>query len=37
MPVVQGAILLASVSYVAINMLVDLSYGLIDPRTRATI
>jgi ABC-type dipeptide/oligopeptide/nickel transport system permease component len=37
MPVVQGAILLASVSYVAINMLVDLSYRLIDPRTRATI
>jgi peptide/nickel transport system permease protein len=35
MPVVQGAILLASVSYVAVNLLVDLSYAVIDPRTRA--
>lgn len=35
MPVVQGAILLASVSYVLVNLLVDLSYTLIDPRTRS--
>jgi ABC-type dipeptide/oligopeptide/nickel transport system permease component len=34
MPVVQGAILMASVSYVLVNVLVDLSYTLIDPRTR---
>jgi peptide/nickel transport system permease protein len=34
MPVVQGAILLASVSYVVVNVLVDISYTLIDPRTR---
>jgi ABC-type dipeptide/oligopeptide/nickel transport system permease component len=34
MPVVQGAILIASVSYVLVNLLVDLSYMLIDPRTR---
>jgi peptide/nickel transport system permease protein len=34
MPVVQGAILLASVSYVVVNLLVDLSYTFIDPRTR---
>lgn len=34
MPVVQGAILMASVSYVLVNLLVDLSYMLIDPRTR---
>ncbi|MDB4974210.1 MAG: peptide transporter permease [Myxococcaceae bacterium] len=33
-PVVQGAILLASVTYVLINLLVDLSYTWIDPRTR---
>jgi ABC-type dipeptide/oligopeptide/nickel transport system permease component len=34
MPVVQGAILIASVSYVLVNLLVDLSYTWIDPRTR---
>jgi ABC-type dipeptide/oligopeptide/nickel transport system permease component len=34
MPVVQGAVLLASVSYVLVNVLVDISYTLIDPRTR---
>jgi ABC-type dipeptide/oligopeptide/nickel transport system permease component len=34
LPVVQGAILIASVSYVAVNLLVDVSYALIDPRTR---
>jgi len=33
-PVVQGAILLASVAYVVVNLLVDLSYTLVDPRTR---
>jgi len=32
LPVVQGAILLASVTYVLINLLVDLSYVWIDPR-----
>jgi len=35
MPMVQGAILLASLAYVIINLLVDLSYALIDPRVRA--
>jgi ABC-type dipeptide/oligopeptide/nickel transport system permease component len=34
LPVVQGAILLASVTYVLVNLLVDVSYTLIDPRTR---
>jgi peptide/nickel transport system permease protein len=34
MPVVQGAILIASVTYVLVNLLVDISYMLIDPRTR---
>ncbi|MBS7703115.1 ABC transporter permease [Chelatococcus asaccharovorans] len=33
-PVVQGLILLFSTIYVFINLLVDLSYGLIDPRVR---
>ena len=33
-PVVQGAILLAAVVFVAVNLLVDLSYTLIDPRVR---
>jgi ABC-type dipeptide/oligopeptide/nickel transport system permease component len=31
-PVVQGAILLAAVVFVGVNLLVDLSYTLIDPR-----
>ncbi|CAH1660821.1 putative peptide ABC transporter permease protein y4tP [Hyphomicrobiales bacterium] len=33
-PVVQGLILLFSTIYVFINLLVDLSYGLFDPRVR---
>ena len=33
-PVVQGAILIASVTFVAVNLLVDISYTLIDPRVR---
>ena len=33
-PVVQGAILITSVAYVLVNLLVDLSYTLVDPRTR---
>ena len=33
-PVVQGAILISSLAYVLVNLLVDLSYTLIDPRTR---
>jgi ABC-type dipeptide/oligopeptide/nickel transport system permease component len=33
-PVVQGVILLAAVAFVIINLLVDLSYTLIDPRVR---
>ncbi|WP_077034531.1 ABC transporter permease [Pelomonas sp. KK5] len=34
-PVVQGAILVASLSFVVINLLVDLSYTWIDPRVRS--
>ena len=33
-PVVQGAVLFISVSYVLINLLVDLSYAFFDPRIR---
>lgn len=31
-PVVQGAILLASITYVLVNLVVDLSYAYLDPR-----
>lgn len=31
-PVVQGVVLLAALSYMGINLLVDVSYGLLDPR-----
>jgi ABC-type dipeptide/oligopeptide/nickel transport system permease component len=33
-PVVQGCILLIAVTYVAMNLLTDLAYGLLDPRIR---
>ncbi len=33
-PVVQGAVLLIAVSFIVVNLLVDLIYGLIDPRIR---
>jgi len=33
-PVVQGAVLLIAVSFIVVNLLVDLVYGLIDPRIR---
>ena len=33
-PVVQGAVLATALIYVVVNSLIDLSYGLIDPRTR---
>lgn len=34
LPVVQAGVLFTSVVFVTVNLLVDLSYGLIDPRTR---
>jgi ABC-type dipeptide/oligopeptide/nickel transport system permease component len=37
LPVVQGAILISSVAYVVVNLLVDISYTVIDPRTRLVI
>jgi peptide/nickel transport system permease protein len=33
-PVIQGIILVFSASFLLINLLVDLSYGLLDPRMR---
>jgi ABC-type dipeptide/oligopeptide/nickel transport system permease component len=33
-PVVQGAVLMIALIYVAVNTLVDLAYGIIDPRIR---
>ncbi len=33
-PVIQGVILIFSACYVLVNLLVDLSYGLFDPRVR---
>ncbi len=33
-PVVQGCVLVIAMIYVAVNLLVDLAYGLVDPRVR---
>jgi ABC-type dipeptide/oligopeptide/nickel transport system permease component len=33
-PLVQGTVLVIAVAYVAVNLLVDLAYGLADPRVR---
>ena len=33
-PIIQGVVLIFSASYVMVNLLVDLSYGLFDPRVR---
>jgi len=33
-PLVQGAVLFMAVAYVAVNLAVDLLYGVLDPRTR---
>lgn len=35
LPVVQGAMLVASVAFVVVNLVVDLSYTVIDPRVRS--
>jgi peptide/nickel transport system permease protein len=36
-PVVQGAILLIAASFVVVNLMVDLTYGFLDPRIREKI
>ena len=33
-PLVQGVVLITAASYVAINLLVDISYSLLNPRIR---
>jgi ABC-type dipeptide/oligopeptide/nickel transport system permease component len=33
-PVVQGCVLVIAVIYVLVNLLVDIAYGLVDPRVR---
>lgn len=33
-PVIQGVVLLTAVGYVLVNLVVDLAYGLVDPRIR---
>lgn len=33
-PVIQGVVLVAAVGYVVVNLLIDLAYGLVDPRVR---
>ena len=33
-PLVQGTVLVIAVAYVTVNLLVDLAYGLADPRMR---
>ena len=35
LPVVQGVVLLAAATYLVVNLIVDLVYAAIDPRTRA--
>ncbi|MBC7374963.1 MAG: ABC transporter permease subunit, partial [Frankiales bacterium] len=35
-PVLQGGILFLAVVFVLVNLLVDISYGFIDPRVRAS-
>ncbi len=35
-PVVQGTVLVIAVTYVLVNILVDVAYGLIDPRIRVS-
>ncbi|MGH7912761.1 MAG: ABC transporter permease [Candidatus Dormibacteraceae bacterium] len=36
-PLIQGTMLFIAVVYVVINIIVDVSYGYVDPRVRATI
>jgi peptide/nickel transport system permease protein len=33
-PMVQGIVLLIATTYVIVNLLVDISYGILDPRIR---
>jgi len=33
-PLVQGVVILGATIYIVVNFLVDMSYGLLDPRIR---
>jgi ABC-type dipeptide/oligopeptide/nickel transport system permease component len=35
-PAIQGVVLVAAVSFIFMNLLVDILYGLADPRVRLT-
>ena len=35
-PVVQGIVIVISVIFILINIIVDISYGLLDPRVRTS-
>jgi len=35
-PVIQGCVLVIAVTYVLVNLLVDVAYGLADPRIRVS-
>ena len=35
-PLIQGAVLITAAIYVLVNLLVDLSYAIIDPRIRSS-
>jgi peptide/nickel transport system permease protein len=37
LPVVQGVIFFTAILYITINLIVDLSYTVIDPRVRRSI
>jgi ABC-type dipeptide/oligopeptide/nickel transport system permease component len=34
LPVVEGGVLLSAIMYLSLNLIVDLTYGFIDPRIR---
>ena len=34
LPVVQGGVLVSAIMYLVLNLVVDLTYGFIDPRIR---
>lgn len=36
-PIVQGGVLLVGLTYIAVNLLVDISYTIIDPRIRPSV
>jgi peptide/nickel transport system permease protein len=36
-PLVQGLILFIAVAYIAMNIVIDILYGVVDPRIRAGV